>query len=184
MDSCFVDIWDSAQVSGSIIYFSQILVWIIYHCIWLYNARALWGPGGTSIFGGRRGLAPKFASELLVGAPNFASKNICYKYPKFCPLNFRYDCKIGTFPQLLRLVVTELPKIFLLFGELGWTLPQILPSNLMWGPSPPPPYFRKYPYLGYPCLGYGGWSSFHIKFDIWHFLCLTIEFLGHSSTCS
>ena len=67
-------------------------------------------PGGTSILGGRRGLAPKFASEILVGAPNFASKNISDKYPKFCPLNFGYDPKIGTFSQLLRLVVTELPK--------------------------------------------------------------------------
>ena len=77
------------------------------------------------------GLAPKFASEILVGAPNFASKNISDKYPKFCPLNFRYDPKIGTFSQLLRLVVTELPKLFLLFGELSRTLPQILPPNLM-----------------------------------------------------
>ena len=33
------------------------------------------------------------------------------KYPKFCPLNFRYDDKIGPFSQLLRLVVTELPKL-------------------------------------------------------------------------
>ena len=56
------------------------------------------------------GVDPKFASEILVGAPNFASKNISDKYPKFCTLNFRYDPKIGTFSQLLRLVVTELPK--------------------------------------------------------------------------
>ena len=76
-------------------------------------------------------MAPKFASEILVEAPNFASKNIGDKYPKFCPLNFRYDTKIGNFSQLLRLVVTELPKFFLLFGEIGWTLPQILLPNLM-----------------------------------------------------
>ena len=76
-------------------------------------------------------MAPNFASEILVGAPNFASKTINDKYPKFCYLNFRYDPKIGTFPQLLRPVVTELPKLFLLFGGLGPTLPQILPSNLM-----------------------------------------------------
>ena len=31
-------------------------------------------PGGTSILGGRRGLAPKFVSEILVEAPDFASK--------------------------------------------------------------------------------------------------------------
>ena len=73
-----------------------------------------WPPGGTSILGGRGGLAPKFGSEILVGALNFASKNISDKYAKFCPLNFRYDPKIGTFSQLLRLVVTELPKFFLL----------------------------------------------------------------------
>ena len=87
---------------------------------------------GTSILGGQEGAwAPKFAFEIPVGAPNFASKNINDKYRKFCPLNFRYDPKIGTFSQLLRLVVTELPKFFLLFGELGRTLPQILPPNLM-----------------------------------------------------
>ena len=39
--------------------------------------------------------------------------------------------KLGFSSQLLRLVVTELPKFFLLFGELGRTLPQILPPNLM-----------------------------------------------------
>ena len=91
-----------------------------------------WIPqGGTSILGGRGGLAPNFASEILVGAPNFTSKNINDKYPKFCPLNFRYDPKIGIFPQFLRLVVTELPKFFFLVDELGRTLPQILPPKLM-----------------------------------------------------
>ena len=87
--------------------------------------------GDTSILGGRRGLSPQFASEILVGAPNFASKNISDKYPKFCPLNFRYNPKIGIFSQLLRLVVTELPKFFLLFDDLGRTVPQILPPNLI-----------------------------------------------------
>ena len=52
------------------------------------------GAGGTSILGGRGGLAPKFASEIRVRAPNFASKIIADEYPKFCPLNFRYDLKI------------------------------------------------------------------------------------------
>ena len=78
-----------------------------------------------------QGLAPNFASEILVGAPNFASKNINDKYPKLCPLNFRYDPKIGTFSQLLHLVVTQLPKFFHLVGELGRALPQIFPPNLM-----------------------------------------------------
>ena len=53
--------------------------------------------GGTSILRGRVRLAQNFVSEILVGAPNFASKNINDKYSKFCPLNFRYDPKIGTF---------------------------------------------------------------------------------------
>ena len=30
----------------------------------------------------------------------------------------------------------KFPKFFLLFGELGRTLPQILPPSLMWGPTP------------------------------------------------
>ena len=41
--------------------------------------------------------------DLEVGGgldPKFASKNISDKYPNFCPPNFRYDPKIGTFPQL------------------------------------------------------------------------------------
>ena len=88
-------------------------------------------PGGYFHIRRSGGLAPNFASEILVGAPNFPSKNINDKYPKFCPLNFRYDPKLGLFPNFLRLVVTELPKFFLLVGELGWTLPQILPPNLM-----------------------------------------------------
>ena len=53
--------------------------------------------GRTSVSGGRVGMAPKLASEILVGAPNFASKNLGDKYPKFCPLNFRFDPKIGIF---------------------------------------------------------------------------------------
>ena len=80
-------------------------------------------------------LAPKFASEILVGALNFASKIIGDKYPKFCPLNFRYDPKIGIFSQLLRLAVAELPKFFVLFGELG---PNFA-SKLDVRSKPPPP---------------------------------------------
>ena len=41
--------------------------------------------------------------------------------------------------QVLRVVVTEFPMFFLFFGELGRTLPQFLPLNLMSGPGPPPP---------------------------------------------
>ena len=75
------------------------------------------GPEGVLPYQEIGGLAPKVASEILVGAQNFASKNIGDKYPKFCPLNFRYDPKIGIFSQFLYLAVTELPNIFLLFGE-------------------------------------------------------------------
>ena len=102
-------------------------------------------PGGYFYIRRLGGLAPNFASEIFVEAPNFASKNINDKYPKFCPLNFRYDPKIGTFSQLLRLLVTELPRFFLLFCELGRTLPQILPPNLMWGPRPPTSLFGSTP---------------------------------------
>ena len=88
-------------------------------------------PGGYFHIRRSGALASNFASEILVGAPNFASKNINDKYPTFCPLNIRYDPKIGTSSQFLRLVVTELPKFFFLVGELGRTLPQILPPSLM-----------------------------------------------------
>ena len=82
--------------------------------------------GGAYRLGGQA----KFASEIHVRAPNFAFKNIGDKYPKFCPLNFRYDPKIGILSQLLRLVVTELVKFSLLFGELGWTLQTALQSTV------------------------------------------------------
>ena len=39
------------------------------------------------------GLASKFASEIRVRAPNFASKNMGDKYPKLCPFSFRYNSK-------------------------------------------------------------------------------------------
>ena len=41
------------------------------------------------------------------------------QYHEFCPLDFRSDPKIGILSHLLHLVVTELPKFFLLIGELG-----------------------------------------------------------------
>ena len=69
--------------------------------------------------------------KLLLEPQTLPPKNINDNYPKFYPLNFRYDPRMGTFCQLLRLVVTELPKFFLLFGELGRNLPQSLPPNLM-----------------------------------------------------
>ena len=65
-------------------------------------------------------LGPRFASEFRARASNFASKNIGDKYPKFSPLDFRCDPKIEILSQLLRLVVTELPKFFLLTGEPNW----------------------------------------------------------------
>ena len=105
----------------------------------------VYSPGGTSILGGRGGLSPNFASEILVGAPNFASKNINDKYPKLCPLNFRYDPKIGTFSQLLRLVVTELPKFFLLVDELGRTLPQFCLQTWCKVQAPPTSLFGSTP---------------------------------------
>ena len=54
------------------------------------------------------------ASEILVGALNFASKNRSYKYPKFCPLNFRYDPKIGTFFPTFASYGDRTSQVFLL----------------------------------------------------------------------
>ena len=51
------------------------------------NSEAIYrvvAPGGyfhIGRSGGGGGLTPKFASEILVGAPNFASRNISDKYP-------------------------------------------------------------------------------------------------------
>ena len=98
-----------------------------------FSAGDLQCPGGCFYIRRSGGLAPKFAFEILVGSPSSASKDISDKYPKFCPLNFRYDPKIGTFPKLLRLVLTELSEFFLLFCLLNFrydpkigTFPQLL----------------------------------------------------------
>ena len=64
-------------------------------------------------------------------APKFASKNIGDKYHKFCPLNFRFDPKIGIFSPTFASCGNRTSQVFLLFGELGRTLPQLLPPNLM-----------------------------------------------------
>ena len=50
-------------------------------------------PRGYFLIRRSGSLAPNFGSEIPVGAPNFASKNMGDKYPKFCPLNFRYNPK-------------------------------------------------------------------------------------------
>ena len=88
-------------------------------------------------------------------APNFASKNIGDRYPKFCPLNFRYNPKCCqncfSFP-IFASCSNRTPQIFLLFGELDRTLPQILPLNSMPGPSLPPPPPRP-PDMEVPPLG-------------------------------
>ena len=69
-------------------------------------------------------LAPKFASAIRVRAPNFAFKNIGDKYPKFCPLNFRYNHKCSqncdSFPTFAS-CGNRTSQVFPLFGELGWT---------------------------------------------------------------
>ena len=39
-----------------------------------FSQSVVFPQGGTSILRGRGDLAPEFASEILVGAPNFASK--------------------------------------------------------------------------------------------------------------
>ena len=131
--------------------------------VWIVPVGGSLSPRGYFHIRRSGGLAPKFVSEILVGAPNFASKNVDDKYPKFCPLNFRFDPKIGILPQLLRLVITELPKFFFLFGELDQTLPQILPLNFMSGPSPPDLLIWKYP-LGFECLtpDYSG-TEFYVQ---------------------
>ena len=105
--------------------------------VYFYTPAPARPQGGTSISGSRGGLAPNFASEILVGAPNFVSNNINDKYPKFCPLNFRYDPKIGTFSQLLRLLVRELPKFFLLWVNLAGPCPNFA-SKLDVRSKPPP----------------------------------------------
>ena len=113
---------------------------------------------------GRGGLAPKFASEIRVRAPNFASKHVGDKYLKFWLLNFRYDPKICAvdlcefswtvyshgqcillyrrdYVTILPIVVPELPKFFLLFGDLTPNFASELEARS----KPPDLLIRKYP---------------------------------------
>ena len=105
--------------------------------------------GGTSILGGG-GLASKFASEILVGDPNFASKNLGDKYPKFCPLNFRFDPKIGIFPQLLRLVIRSSQVFPLIWCRTWLDLSPNFASELDVRSKPPPPPPPRPPNMAVP----------------------------------
>ena len=80
-----------SKVQGKAIPIQHIFLFCV---LTLFELAGGANSGGTSILGSRGVLAPKFASEICVRAPNFASKKIYDKYPKFCPLNFRYDPKI------------------------------------------------------------------------------------------
>ena len=109
--------------------------------------------GGTSISGGREGgLAPKFASESLVGAPYFASKNISDKYPKFCPLNsnFRYDPKIGTSPNSCVLWWQNFLSFSSCLVNLAGPCPKFCLQTWCEVQAPPPP---RPPYLEVPPWG-------------------------------
>ena len=78
------------------------------------------------------GLTPKFASEIRVGAPNFASKNTDDVYPKSYPLNFRSD-SVPIFGSC----GTRTSQVFPLIWWPWLNLAQILPPNLRSGPSLP-----------------------------------------------
>ena len=95
------------------------------------------------------GLSPNFASEIHVGTPNFASKNIDDRYPKFCPLNFRYNCKCpqncDSFP-IFASCSNRTPQIFPL---IWWTWLNLTPNfaSKLDARSKPPPdlLIWKYP---------------------------------------
>ena len=72
-------------------------------------------------------------------SPKFCLHKYRWQIPQILPPEFQIWPQNWDFSQLLRLAVTELPKLFLLFSEIGRILPEILPPNLLWGPSSPPP---------------------------------------------
>ena len=84
------------------------------------------------------GLARKFASEILVGAPNFASKNISDKYPKFCSLNFKYGPKIGIFFPTFASCGNRTSQVFPLIWRTWPDLAPNFASNLDVRSKPPP----------------------------------------------
>ena len=102
-------------------------------------------PGGYFHIRRSGGLTQKFACKIYVGTPNFAFKNISDKYPKFCPLNFRYDPKIGIFSQLLRLAVTELPSFSSYLVNLAELAPKFASKLDVRSKSPPDLLIWKYP---------------------------------------
>ena len=82
-------------------------------------------PGGTSIVGGQGAWPQNLPLKFLLEPQILPPKNINDNYPKFYPMNFRYDPRMGTFSQRLRLVVTELPKFFLLLVNLAGPCPKV-----------------------------------------------------------
>ena len=96
------------------------------------------------------GLAPKFASEIRVGAPNFASRNIGDKYPKFCPLKFIYNAKC---PQNCHSFPTFGNRTSHVFPLNWWTWLDFAPNSASkldvrskLHPPPPPPVLLMWNY--------------------------------------
>ena len=107
--------WETGRPDTSYINDDSFSRWIIEKSDGLTKAQR----GYFHIRRSGGGLAKNFASEIHVGAPNFASKNIGDRYPKFCPLNFR--CKTPTVPKI---------DSFPIFASCSDRTPQIFP--LIW----------------------------------------------------
>ena len=102
------------------------------------------------------GLGPKICLWNSCWSPKFCLQKYKWQIPKFCPLNFRYDPKIGTFSQLLRLVVTELPKFSSYMVNLAGPCPKFASELNVRSKNPPPPptsLFESTP-LGFKCWSY------------------------------
>ena len=107
------------------------------------------------------GLVPKFASEILVEAPNFASKNVSDKYPKFCPLNFRYDPKIGTFPNFCVWWWQNFPNFSSYLVNLAGPCPKFWLQTWCEVQDPPTSLFGSSPPGGVRAMFLG--LKFHLK---------------------
>ena len=74
------------------------------------------------------GLAPNFASEIHVGTPNFASKNIGDRYPNICPLKFRYNRKCPQNCDSFQICVSCSNRTPQIFPLIWWTLLNLAPN--------------------------------------------------------
>ena len=125
--------------------------------------RALWGPGGYFHIWRSEGLGPKICLWNSCWSPKFCLQKYKLQIPHILPSEFQIWLQNWDFfPTFASCGDSWTSQNFPL---IWWTWPDLAPNfafKLDVRSKPPPPSF----FQEVPLPGYGGLSSFHIKF--WH----------------